>query len=177
MSPATRRRILAILLLGTTACAPASTTERDDAAMLEGPPIRTDEPRYRFEREDDGRELDVEFTYLNRTGRTVHVARCGTEGILFRLEKRVGEAWVTAYEPICPMILVPPFTVAPGEALEGEIVIVLSPGAEPQLQVDEVPGTYRLVLSVHGDWRPEPGELGDPLPLAERESEAFEIEG
>lgn len=170
------KRVLGILLVGTAACAPASTTEQDNAALLEGPPIRTDEADYRLEAGDDGRKLDVEFTYLNRTGRTVHVARCGTAGILFRLEKRVDEAWTTAYEPICPMILVPPFTVAAGEALEGEIVIVLSPGTEPQLQVDDVPGTYRLVLAIHDGWNEAAEAFGDSLPVHERASVPFTVE-
>lgn len=173
----TTLRLPVLALLCLAACSPGSTSEVATSGAANTAAITTDEPSYRFELDDGMQRLDVEYAFENRSGRAAHVARCGSTAVQFRLEKQVGGAWVPAFDPICPLILVEPYVVPAGEVLEGEIVIDLVPGAEPRLQVAEVPGTYRLLLSIHDGWDPDPGELGPLLPVEVRATEPFTIEG
>ncbi len=154
------------------------------ASIMEPPatseaPIRTDRDRYTVRSTEQGLEVKIAFTYVNRTGKTVFVTNC--RGIAPpSLEKWDGSEWVHAWAPAVPLCLSPPIVIRPGETHTDTLHVVAgTPGGnvEPTFRVDEIEGSYRLVW--HGvvhDYDANRQGFGNPLPLEERVSNVFKLE-
>lgn len=143
------------------------------------PPIRTHREAYALEATPTSYRVEVTATYTNRTGGTVYLQKCGHTPPAFMLQKEVGGEWVDAWRQACALVLVPPVEIAPGESYTTTALVhaARTPNAFPRFEVEEVPGTYRLVFHMLRTWDPDgssPG-LGEPLPLEARVSNPFRL--
>ena len=138
-----------ILLLGL-ACGIAMacrTAARRAPGGEPGPSIVTDSTQYTVHDVNGFYSANIGYSYTNRTGTTVSVNYCGKPGPV-GIEKRVDGQWVGAYDPIVLACLtIPPFRLATGESYHGAFNFgAAQPGRNmmPVLEVDSVPGIYRL---------------------------------
>lgn len=143
------------------------------------PPVRTERETYALEATPTSYRVEVTATYTNRTGGTVYLQKCGHTPPAFTLQKEVGGEWVDAWRQACALVLVPPVEIPPGESYTttARIHAARTPNALPRFEVEEVPGTYRLVFQMLRTWDPHgsrPG-LDPPLPLEARVSNPFRI--
>lgn len=177
--------LLAATLASAAGCARPDLLGPGDQAQGQAPttsgaPLQTDRASYRLDTTSRGHQLDIDFTFTNPTGRRVYVPTCRTPHPP-GLEKWQNGAWVRAYSPVVLECLGPPLVIEPGAAYAGTLSIHAGRAGTrqyPQFQVESIPGTYRLVWNVLGNWAPdgpEPG-LGTPLPLEQRVSNNFRIE-
>ncbi len=168
------------LLALALACAPTPepAADADTGAAPPSPgadagAIRTDRDAYTLA----AGELVVVATYRNASADTVFVRPCGTHVPLWTLEASQGDGWARALDPVCTMIAAPPLAVAPGAARTDTLRLAGAPGSPsvPRLEAGQVPGTFRLTYAIGAR---RDGEFGvaDPLPVAQRASNAFRIE-
>jgi hypothetical protein len=112
--------------------------------------------------------------YTNGTNAPVSTNYCQVPGPP-ALEKEVGGRWVAAYNPIrLACLSMPPFRLAPGEAYRGTLdVSVAQRGTNvmPQLEVDSIPGTYRLRWALRAGGDPDDSDA----PSVEAISAPFEL--
>ena len=189
-------RLVRVLGLGALAasavaglrCGPGARAERP-APDLADPAIRTDRREYgiRYGEARGERFVDVPigWRYTNRTAGPVYLAGCGIPEPT--PEKWVAGRWVAAYQPIRLLCLAPPTVLGPGAAHADTLGFTAGlPGSTavgPELEVAEIPGTYRLVWEVYGDWVPDTagghlwGRPGRLVPLEERASNTFRLAG
>ncbi len=173
--PGHPRRTVPILGAFVLACNAQVTPRPPDAAS----PIRTDRAEYTARRVADGVEVEIPFTYTNRTGRTVYVVNCN--GIAPPgLQKRVDGEWMRAWSAAVPLCLSPPIVIGAGRTYTDTLRVFAgtpSSGVAPVLEVEEVEGVYRLVWEnvVHDYDDARPG-FGEPLPLEARISNPFRLE-
>lgn len=142
-------------------------------------PIRTDRSRYTIRETEERFEVEIPFSYTNRTGETVYVINC--RGIAPpTLEKWEDGAWIRAWSPAVPLCLSPPIEIAPGQTYTNTLQVVAGrPGTNvaPTFEVEDIDGTYRLVW--HGlvhDYDQDRQGFGEPLPLDERVSNTFQLD-
>lgn len=141
-------------------------------------PIVTDRASYTLQRGSHGWETEITFQYANATARTISILNCN-ESFALRLEMREGGDWVSAWNPPIPMCLSRPIEISPGGSY-GTTLSVFGgyPGSNtyPQFEVEEIDGTYRLVIeSAYWDYDHDGPPWGEQLPLAARASHTFEI--
>jgi hypothetical protein len=107
----------------------------------------TDSTRYTVRFEGGMYRANIGFAYTNRSGDAVSLNYCRTPPPPM-LEKRVAGEWVRAYSPIqLACLTLPPFRVAAGAIYRGVVDFAAAPRAGnlwPQLEVESIPGTYRL---------------------------------
>ena len=133
----------------------------------------TDHPIVKLRSE---RRVIVAVTMTNYRRQPVFMVLCGTTEPAFQLEKRVGDEWQLAFQPVCPMIFSAPRRVESGATVRHLASIAVTPGGSPRLSPDEMPGRYRMVygfLSAAGGR--SPGSSEGLLPLSERTSNEFAI--
>jgi hypothetical protein len=141
--------------------------------------IRSDRASYLVERTETGYRVDLTFTLRNEGDVTVYVANCA-EVIVGRLEKQMGDEWITTVTPNAPLCLSVPTPIRPGRTL-GNMVHVFAAYAanevQPKLQVPGIEGTYRVVfesLSTSPDDPPRGRQT--ELPQSQRTSNSFRLE-
>jgi hypothetical protein len=121
-------------------------------------------------------EIDVRFT--NRTSETVSLLNCNGDWALV-LEKEVDGAWRRALTGVRLGCLSPPIEIRPGESRERVLRVIAGhrgTNNHPQFQVDEVGGTYRLVLGdAFWDYHHQGPPWGRTVPLEFRVSPPFEL--
>lgn len=136
--------------------------------------IRTGATRYALGAVPSEPSLKINVTLTNFGHQPVFMKLCGSSDPAFQLERRVGEDWQLAFQPVCPMMFRAPRRVESGETVRH--VANINPLGGPGLSVEEMPGTYRLVYGVaaaNGGHSPvSPERL---LPAAERTSNEFTI--
>jgi hypothetical protein len=166
-------------LLPACAGAPAEAGPGGNVAPGgDGAVFRTDSAAYTLVSTPMGLEARVAYVFTNPTDGPAHFVNCrGQTGL--RLEKAVGGGWVRAWSPALLACLSPPIVVGPGERYEG-VVHVLAPdpagNVYPKFEVDEVPGTYRIVWEqVLRSYDDRQHPFGEPLPLPLRISNPFEL--
>jgi hypothetical protein len=119
----------------------------------------------------------LEFDYHNVTERPIALLNC-LGGFGLRLEKRQGPAWVPAWSPALLMCLSAPIEIPPGGSHHERLHVFggyPSSSHHPQFSVEEIDGTYRVViLDAYWDYHPSP-PWGAQVPLADRVSEPFEL--
>jgi hypothetical protein len=142
------------------------------------PPVVTGASSYTLERLPRGWAGQIDFSFTNVTSRTISLLNCHG-GFALRLEKDVDGAWVPAWHPVLFLCLSPPIVIPPGEAHE-HVVHVFGGDPEsnayPQFQMEEIDGTYRLVItSAYWDYDHSGPDWGEAPPLELRVSGPFEI--
>jgi len=168
-----RSLTLATFALGAAGCShPAVGPTGGDA-------LRTDRTEYVADRSGGGVALEIALTFTNPTGGPVNIPSCH-EPYAPLLEKLVGDAWVTAYAPPQLLCLGVPVVVPAGGTLPYRFRIEGFPRGSnsfPQFEVQDVPGTYRLVWHIfEGDGSGyATGGPAAELPLEQRVSNTFRI--
>jgi hypothetical protein len=150
----------------------------DRAPRTEMPALRTDAFAYTLHASAGGVEGKIAFTFTNPARHAVHIVHCNRVMSL-HLEKRVGNAWVTAWTPVVPMCLSEPIVLQPGQVYHDTVHVFGGYPASnfyPKFTVADVPGEYRLVWdAVLKSFNPRGASFGEPLPLAQRTSNAFTL--
>jgi len=176
-------RRFATLLVVTpllAACALQAPTgpEPFDAPDPGDAPIVTDRASYTLQRGSHGWQGEIAFEYSNATDRTISILNCNGSFAL-RLEKLEAGAWVSAWGPAIPSCLSPPIEIAPGDGYATTISVFggfRNSNHYPQFQVDEIDGTYRLVIeSAYWNYDHNGPPWGEQVPLEHRVSHTFEI--
>ena len=112
--------------------------------------------------------------YTNRSGDAVSATHCHTPPPP-TLEKRVGEEWVRAYSPVMLMCLtIPHFRIAAGATYRGTLHFAAAPRGRnmaPALEVESIPGTYRLRWGLRAGNDPEARDA----PMVEAISNEFRL--
>lgn len=162
--------LLALLLACGT---PSEPSEPSDQL------IRTDHAVYELRSTEYGLEVEIPFTFENRTGRTVYVVNCH-EHTTRLLEKRVDGEWVHAWAGAVPLCLSSPIVIAPEATYRDTLQVFAgnpSNNMFPKFEVQEASGTYRLVwYGVLRNYDHDRQGFGDPVPLAQRISNTFQLE-
>jgi hypothetical protein len=137
-----RPLLLAAIVAALGACSAATPRQGQPRVTLV-----TDSTQYTVRLVDGMYRARIGYTYTNRSGDAVSTNHCHTPPPPI-LEKRVGDGWVRAYSAVMLMCLtIPPFRIAAGETYRGTLDLAVAPrgvNAAPALEVDAIPGTYRL---------------------------------
>lgn len=163
----------ALTLLAAGGCgSPTAPLGPDD------PPVVMSDSLYVLEAGATGWRGELAFTYYNVTDRTLSLANC-RGGFAYRLEKWTDEGWVTAWSPVLLMCLSPPIRIPPGRSHE-HVATVFSgfpdSNSYPRFQVDEIDGTYRVVIDgVFWNYDHDGPPWGEVPPEERRVSHPFEI--
>jgi hypothetical protein len=132
----------------------------------------TDSTRYTVRQANGFYVATIGFVYANRSGTVVSTNYCQTPGPPL-LEKNVDGRWVRAYDPVVLACLtIPPFRIPAGASYRGTLhfdVAQRGRNAFPTLEVDSIPGIYRLRWALHEG--PDPD--ADNTTLAEAISNEF----
>lgn len=164
-----------VALGGLFASTRAATFNPRPVAVVR-PMIRTDRESYRFERDTVGSVLKLSATLTNRLPHKLYVVRCQASG-LSAIEKRVGDKWRTAWQPVCDLGGRSITVVAPGKKYRDARRIALGPW-HPTFTVSEIGGVYRARYDVYTRYGPDPATqipVGDPAPEEARVSNEFKI--
>lgn len=129
-----------------------------DADLLlqsaDGTMVATGEEHYALQRSDRTLHGRIGFSITNSSEETISLLNCnGAYGVV--LEKRVGSGWVGVWSPVLPGCLSRPIEIPPGGILEDTLSLhagVRGSNVNPQFSVDDVDGTYRLIV-VSAYWR------------------------
>ncbi len=162
-----------------TACSDTLTAPAEET--LEGPRVtlfRTDSASYTLLAGDGGFRGMIHARLSNQTGNDIYISNCGgAAGV--SLEKWIDGRWQTAWSPVSNACWSKPIVVPAGATWDASIDFFAGyPGGRvsPQLNVDDVPGTYRAVwfglAKSHSDLLP----LLKQLPLEQRISNPFTLE-
>jgi hypothetical protein len=135
----------------------------------------TDSAHYTVRRTQGLYQARIGFRYANHSKRTVSSGGChGPHAPA--LEKRVGGAWVNAYngvEQLCETW--PPFRVRSGAQYDAAFFLKAAPkgwNLTPSLAVDSIPGTYRFRWFLRDGPDPRVAET----PVIELISNEFQLE-
>jgi hypothetical protein len=127
----------------------------------------------------DGFQGEIPYVFTNPTQSPVYIVNCNGFTRL-TLEKRMGEQWVKAWEPIMEACLSEPIVVQPEQAYRAVIHVFAAHPAKdmhPKFFLDSVPGVYRLVWQdVLQTYDPDTYPFGDALPLEQRISNHFRLD-
>ncbi len=133
-------------------------------------PVQTTE--LTFQLGDDGTAyvLEIPWHLANVRSQSIFHDECGS-----RLEKKRGGSWVFAYAFPCPLSGID--TVTPGAMFVGTFRIHAChlQNCSPRLEVETIPGIYRIVVGLYGSATVVAGSviLADSLATNARRSNAF----
>lgn len=167
--------LLAAMAAGLAGCASALAADGSPVAVL-----RTHQAEYVVTRTSDAYSAEIGFTYVNRGDRPLYIPKCRVPRKPI-LEKLEGDRWIYAVGYFMQDCLGPSFRIDPRETWTDTLRIYAgTPDSRviPKFNVEEVPGTYRLVLQTVWDRAEGPflrGGEEDLLPLALRVSNPFRI--
>jgi hypothetical protein len=134
-------------------CRPLPAPDRQARATLV-----TDSTEYTVRLVDGMYRTMIGYTYTNNSGDAVSATHCQAPPPPV-LEKRVGEAWVRAYDPVMLMCLtIPHFRIAAGSTYRGTLHVAAAPpgrNVAPVFEVESIPGTYRLRWTLRAGNDPE----------------------
>ena len=134
-------------------CRTSPAPERQAAATL-----ATDSAQYAVRFEGGMYRGTIGYVYTNRSGDAVSATHCHTPPPPV-LEKKVGEEWVRAYNPVMLACLsIPHFRIAAGTTYRGTLHFAAAPSGRnmaPALEVESIPGTYRLRWGLRAGSDPE----------------------
>jgi hypothetical protein len=169
-SSGTMSRILLFAgIAAVVACRPPMPSEQQPRATL-----ATDAAEYTVRLDVGMYRTTIGYTYTNRSGDAVSAVHCQTPPPPV-LEKKVGEAWVRAYSPVMLMCLsIPHFQIAAGATYRGRLDFAAAPRGRnmaPELEVESIPGTYRLRWPLRAGSDPEARDA----PTVEAISNEFQL--
>jgi hypothetical protein len=161
--------LLTAIIATTSTCRPEATLEPQPQVNL-----TTDSSQYTVRLVDGMYRTTIGYVYTNRSSDAVSATHCHSPPPPL-LEKKVGDEWVRAYNPVMLMCLsIPHFRIGPRTTYRGALHVAAAPPGRriaPALEVESIPGTYRL------RWRLCPGE--DPearcAPIVEAISNEFRL--
>ena len=143
-------------------------------------PIQTDSPIYTVTETGGLAHLTIRMAYHNATDGPVYLPSCqGPQPP--RLQKQVGDEWVTAYTPNMLACQGTPLPIAKGETFNYVFEVIAGmPGTNytPRFNVPEVPGTYRVAWEIFHGAAGEPSTpiiTRDPIPVVQEYSNNFEL--
>jgi hypothetical protein len=120
--------------------------------------------------------VDIDLAYTNPLRRAVAVPACHAP---YRplLQKFENGEWVDAFRTIELMCITSPLVIAGGATHEFRFAVRAGRPADvaPRFEVEEIPGTYRLVWAVGLHDRRADNGVGAPLPFEQRVSNTFEL--
>ena len=153
-STMSRALLLTAIVVVAGDCHPSLAPERQARATL-----ATDSAEYTVRFEHGMYRATIGYTYTNHSGDAVSATHCHTPPPPV-LEKRVGEGWVRAYSPVMLMCLsFPHFRIAAGATYRGTLQFAAAPpgtrNVAPVLEVESIPGTYRLRWALRAGSDPE----------------------
>jgi hypothetical protein len=134
--------LTACALQAPTAPGPAEAPDPGDAVVV------TDRSSYTLQRGSHGWQGEIAFEYTNATDRTISILNC-RETFGLRLEKLEAGEWIAAWNPVVLMCLSRPIEIKPGATYRNTLDVFggfQGSNHHPQFQVDEIDGTYRLVI-------------------------------
>jgi hypothetical protein len=147
------RTLLLAAVVVVSDCRPLPAPDRQTQATL-----ATDSREYAVRFETGMYRATIGYTYTNRSGDAVSATHCHTPPPPV-LEKKVGEEWVRAYSPVQLMCLsIPHFRIAAGATYRGTLDFAAAPPGRnmaPVLEVESIPGTYRLRWALRAGEDPE----------------------
>jgi hypothetical protein len=143
-----------------------------------GSAIVTDTSSYLFTSSETGLTGQIAFDFTNVTRRTISLVNC-LGGYRLWLEKQVGSDWTRAWSPVQLDCVSPPIVLRRGETRSDTLRIFGGhPGTNrfPLFMVDEVEGSYRLVIgAAYWNYNHDGPSFGQALPLQYTVSHPFEI--
>ncbi len=161
------------------ACSDSPTAPPEQT--LEGPRVtlfRTDSASYTLLTESYGVTGSIQARLSNSTGESIYLVNCNGDTDV-SLEKWIDGRWQLAWAPDVQTCLSEPIIVPAGGTWDTTIDIFAGPRGSntyPQFEVEESPGSYRLVwhdvLSSFQNQLP----FGEPLPLGQRISNTFRLD-
>lgn len=177
-------RLAVALLIAVVPVACGGSATPTGAAAVVGPagasaPIRTDRAEYVADRTGGGVALDIAIRFTNPTDGPTWLSTChGTYPPA--MEKLVGGSWVRAYEPPALFCLGIPIVVPAGGTHDEVFMVRASARGSntyPQFELEQIPGTYRLVWEIYQGDGSELARLETPrlLPFEQRVSNTFTI--
>ncbi|MFN2564963.1 MAG: hypothetical protein ABR499_08140 [Gemmatimonadaceae bacterium] len=108
----------------------------------------------------------IGYRYTNQSGDAVSVAYCRTPPPPL-LEKKVGGEWVQAYSAVVLLCRsIPDFRIPAGGTYRGALDLAAAPRGRnevPILEVDSVPGTYRLRWELRAGNDPDVGAVVEAI--------------
>lgn len=173
------RRLPITIALATTLLAGCERLPLETAgATLEGPPLETGASTYTLASSDQLLMGEIDFRFTNRSERTISLLNC-LGGWALALEKQVGGEWVRAWSGVRLGCLSPPIEIGAGEAREDTLRVFAGQrgtNTYPQFAVEEIEGTYRLVLGdAFWNYDHDGPPWGTTVPLEFRVSAPFQI--
>jgi hypothetical protein len=165
-----------LIAFALAACAGPTDVEGDGDTLM-----RTSANSYSLVNRGERWEVDIPFTFENRTGADVYLTSCNGAVPPF-LERKDGRQWRTAWTgPDYGCSFGGPIRLSPGEVRADTLHVFAFPlggQREPQFNALDVAGTYRLrwdeALSSYDFTKVPPGE---PIALGLRVSNEFQLEG
>jgi hypothetical protein len=147
-------RVLLAVVAAAGACSSSDAPPDSEAPPgSEAPPeyggettrgFRTSRLHYDARRVDNGIEVYIPYVYRNATGDSVYFVNCN-EIIVPSLEKRTGDTWSSVWSGATPACLSLPVVVPPEGEYMDTIRVLARPDMDPQFNVADPAGTYRLV--------------------------------
>jgi len=107
--------------------------------------VQTDSTTYHVTASDAWYAVTIQVSFKNPTREEVQIPSChGAHPPV--VEKLGSKGWVTVYSPVVLLCAGPPVRVAPGAEYSMSYGVIAGrlPNTLPRLDVDEIPGTYRL---------------------------------
>ncbi len=154
-----RALLVAALVAAAAGCRPLPAPERQHEPGSEAMLV-TDSAQYTVRFVDGMYRTTIGYTYTNRSDDAVSAVHCHTPPPPV-LEKNVGGQWVRAYSPVMLMCLtLPPFRIDPGATYRGVVDFAAAPpgrNVAPALEVESIPGTYRLRWTLRRGMDPDMG--------------------
>jgi hypothetical protein len=157
---------LGLLTLGCAALGPEDVL-RDASA-----PFQTGALSYQLSDDRTTYHITIPLTVSNRSSFPLYYDGCRT-----RLEQKGSDGWTFAFGPTCPAVPARIDTIAPGGTLSTAFSLTAChvAGCEPQLEVAEIPGIYRITGGLFASVLHQGFSFvaQDPLPTSANRSNEF----
>ena len=148
-----RAFLVATMIIAGAACRASPASQPRPPATL-----ATDSAQYTVRFVDGMYRTTIGYVYTNRSDDAVSATHCDAPPPPM-LEKQVGDRWVRAYDPVMLMCLtIPHFHIARGATYRGVLHVGAAPRGHnmaPALEVESIPGTYRLRWRLRAGSDPE----------------------
>ena len=140
--------------------------------------FRLTPPVYTLRETPSGVEVEIPYTFDNRTGAAVFIINCGG-GFSLALQKQEGGQWVNQWGNIVYSCLSPPIVIDMWAQFSDVVdVSACDPdrNCEPKFKDRNATGVYRILwLSALSSFDAYSSPFGDAIPIHYRVSNQFEL--